>query len=276
MGLFSSIASFAAPVLGNIAGGLISSSSNKSINNQNIQQQREFAQDGIQWKVADAKAAGIHPLYALGANTTSFTPQNVGGSSYDLGRALADSGQDIGRAIRATSTKAQRQLQDINLQSAKLDLEGKEIDNAIRASQLAKMSQQIGPSLPTANDNLVISGQGDSPVDVNRQQVTAVSRSNPSQFSGGHASTTFLRSDTGGLIPVMSNAQGEPREDMDVTDLNALDWFARNRILPVIKGITPPSTRDFPLPKGGRWKWDAFRQEFRPWYGKKWKLPFLK
>lgn len=55
--------------------------------------QKEFAQKGIQWKVADAKAAGIHPLAALGAQTTSYAPTSVG----DLG--LSSMGQDIGRAV---------------------------------------------------------------------------------------------------------------------------------------------------------------------------------
>ena len=33
--------------------------------------QREFAKHGIQWRVDDAKAAGIHPLAALGSPTRS-------------------------------------------------------------------------------------------------------------------------------------------------------------------------------------------------------------
>lgn len=33
--------------------------------------QREFAQQGIRWKVEDAKAAGLHPLYALGGGSAA-------------------------------------------------------------------------------------------------------------------------------------------------------------------------------------------------------------
>lgn len=36
--------------------------------------QREFAQKGIQWRVEDAKAAGLHPLAALGANPANYSP----------------------------------------------------------------------------------------------------------------------------------------------------------------------------------------------------------
>lgn len=47
---------------------------NERIAEQNRQMQREFAQNSIQWKVNDAKAAGLHPLSAIGAQGTSYTP----------------------------------------------------------------------------------------------------------------------------------------------------------------------------------------------------------
>lgn len=39
--------------------------------------QREFAQMGVRWRVADAKAAGLHPLAALGTSGASATPVPV-------------------------------------------------------------------------------------------------------------------------------------------------------------------------------------------------------
>lgn len=48
--------------------------SNERIAAQNRQLQREFAQNSIQWKVNDAKQAGLHPLAAIGAQGTSYTP----------------------------------------------------------------------------------------------------------------------------------------------------------------------------------------------------------
>ena len=33
--------------------------------------QREFAQNGIRWRAADARAAGLHPLAALGSSGAS-------------------------------------------------------------------------------------------------------------------------------------------------------------------------------------------------------------
>ena len=39
---------------------------------QQMQAQEQFARHALQWKVEDAKKAGIHPLAALGASTSPF------------------------------------------------------------------------------------------------------------------------------------------------------------------------------------------------------------
>lgn len=122
---------------------------------QNIALQKEFAQTGIRWKVADAKAAGIHPLYALGANTTSFSPVSVGSDpSSPMGEAVGKMGQDISRAVTATSSKEERALQ---LTGTKLQLENQQLQNEILkaklASDVAKVSQQSAPPFPTMTFN---------------------------------------------------------------------------------------------------------------------------
>lgn len=96
----------------NLLGGLFGGGDDdaEDIAEQNAQLQREFAQNGIRWKVADAKAAGIHPLAALGANTISYTPQAVGdlGGGSRWGPAIRNMGQDISRALDATRTNEER------------------------------------------------------------------------------------------------------------------------------------------------------------------------
>lgn len=112
--------------------------------------QREFATSGIQWKVKDAESAGIHPLYALGANTVSYSPQSLGGgssASTGLSSALADTGQDISRAIRATSSDQDRAYNDT---MKKLNLRKAGLENDLLASQIAKNSgAAVGPGMPT-------------------------------------------------------------------------------------------------------------------------------
>ena len=65
--------------------------------------QKTLNKNQIQYKVADAKAAGLHPLYALGSSAnfspTSYTPtgQNETGSA--LGRGIAEAGRSAGNLI---------------------------------------------------------------------------------------------------------------------------------------------------------------------------------
>lgn len=132
--------------IGGIAGSLISSNQQEENAQRNIAMQREFAQQGIRWKVADAKAAGVHPLYALGASTHSFSPVSVGGSG--MGPALASMGQDVGRAINATSTPSER-VSAYSEAAQKLQLDNMALQNQLLASRVATLNQAGGnPPLP--------------------------------------------------------------------------------------------------------------------------------
>lgn len=148
-----------------LLGGLFGKKSADKANEENIKLQREFAQQGIQWKVADAKKAGIHPLAALGAQTVSFSPSVVGDNSFGTG--IAQAGQDIGRAINATRSNDQRNeaylksAADLELQGKALDNRGKLIQNAILASKLAT-SSQVGPPMPDGSSNVGLDGQNSS------------------------------------------------------------------------------------------------------------------
>lgn len=85
--------------------------------------QKQFAKNAIQWKVADAKAAGVSPLFALGAPTVSYQPNMVGDGP--LGNALSDMGQDVSRAVEAVedgpTRQANRLLQGLQLERAGLE-----------------------------------------------------------------------------------------------------------------------------------------------------------
>lgn len=93
--------------VGSIVGAGMSGANAATINALNYEHQKEFAQNGIRWKVADAKAAGLHPLAALGAQTSGYTPSAVVGDSPDFS-FLRDIERDVGRAIDAKSTAAER------------------------------------------------------------------------------------------------------------------------------------------------------------------------
>lgn len=56
--------------------------------------QREALQNSISWRVADAKRAGIHPLYAIGAPPMNITPMmfedKIGPSIQQMGQSIHD------------------------------------------------------------------------------------------------------------------------------------------------------------------------------------------
>lgn len=156
-----------------IGGGLLSGDNQRRIAHEQMDAQREFAQMGIRWKVADAKAAGIHPLYALGASTHSFAPVSVGGP--DWGSILGGAGQDISRAYAAQQTRSERgataqsfpapgqagsmeirQIPALQLEQARQTVTGSAIqnDNAMLQNELLRLqlrrmqSAQLGPGMP--------------------------------------------------------------------------------------------------------------------------------
>lgn len=118
---------------------------------QQEQLQREFAQSGIQWRVADAQKAGLHPLAALGNQGVSFSPVSMGdggGAKWDFGNM----GQDIGRALKSAMSaedRDEKEMRDLTLERAKLqnDVLRQELNS--KAMRESRQGGQIGPQMPT-------------------------------------------------------------------------------------------------------------------------------
>lgn len=111
---------------------------------RNRQMQIQFAKEGIRWKVEDAKQAGVHPLYALGASTTSYAPVSIGStSSPSMASALGSMGQDVGRAINATQTAPER-MSAYAEQASKLQLDNMALQNQLLASRVRTLNQAGG------------------------------------------------------------------------------------------------------------------------------------
>lgn len=101
-----------------ILGGVMSDRSTVRQNAQNVAYQKEFAQKGVQWKVEDAKKAGLHPLYALGATTTSFSPVPVTGSA--TGDAIARGASNIAKSMsQSKMNKLQTDLVEAQIQESR-------------------------------------------------------------------------------------------------------------------------------------------------------------
>lgn len=169
---------------------------------KNVKYQKQFAQQGIQWKVDDAKKAGIHPLFALGAQTHSFTPTQVGDS---MGPALASAGQDISRAMYQSASQEDRQA--IKAASA-LSLEKAGLENDLLRLQIAKLAGgQVGPPVPTGAQSLGVWEQKPA-------EVTA-SRPGQSHIQAGPGIPGYQEADFGPFkANLISPTVSEQLEDM--------------------------------------------------------------
>lgn len=159
MGIFSSIGNvlggFLGPVGGLLGGAVGGFFDDKSTNNQAKDQavelsaadanlQREFAQQGVRWRVDDAKAAGIHPLAALGAQLHQASPVFAGSNPGIQRTDMNDMGQNISRAIDATATQPER----VNRELGELALERARLENDILRGQVSLVGRATNPAFP--------------------------------------------------------------------------------------------------------------------------------
>lgn len=287
--MWGSIAGGIGAAVGGIA-GLISSGQSQvnasRLNELNYQHQKEFAQNGIRWKVADAKAAGLHPLAALGASTAQYTPATAIGDSPDWS-FLADAGQSIGRAVDAKRTQQERVEQQQKQDAAfALKAENQKAENDLiraqtasiqqdmvlrqaKASEQAVRTQQQVPAMPSlGRDGSVIAGQGDatSPAGIEAKPAEIVVNDPQTRTAeaGSHPDKRWLRTSTGGYQPVRSEAAQNALED-DI--VGSFRYDMRNGLANMANSQDNAPPRAF-LPDGGRgnyfWFWDGVLGEWYP------------
>lgn len=204
-------------------------------NQANADLQREFAQHGIRWRVEDAKAAGIHPLYALGASGASAAPSFT----------VEGSGQDLSRAIHATRTEPERRF-------AQLQMEKMQLENMALGLQVHNLAQsQFGPAQPGA---LYLPQPS---------KTVAVDPAAPGREAGAINEIAYSRMGNK-YYPTYSKDMKERSED-DIFE-QAL-FVLKNRVLPFLAGTdhpsgyfrrnnTPPPPSD-KLPASMKWKWNG-------------------
>lgn len=121
--------------LGSYLGGKKQAKATEKANAANIAYQKEFAKKGIQWKVADSKAAGIHPLFGLGAQTSSFTPSVQPAYNSGIENAAASLGQGLANYVSPSERRYQEQIKSLDMYNRLLDIEAK--TNSIKTARLA-------------------------------------------------------------------------------------------------------------------------------------------
>lgn len=254
--------------------------------------QREFAQNGVQWRAADARMAGLHPLAAMGAQLASSSPVQVGSTASSsslgtgipsgsvpsghaavtpsgpgpytadgVGSALAASGQDISRAMMAVATEYER-THGVQAASQQLALENQSLQNKYLAAQIAKISgPAVGPPFPSSRGSNQMPGQGNTPFRtplVQEQPHKPVAAAPGADHSepGSIVDVGYAKTPTGYTI-VPSKDVKERIEDNIISETW---WEIRNRLAPMVNPTPPTFVK---LKPGERWIWNPAAQEYQ-------------
>lgn len=221
----------------------------KSAAQKNIDMQKEFAQSGIQWKVKDAEKAGVHPLFALGAQTHSFSPVTVGSD-------FSGMGQNFASAISATQPASERALTLYEQKKQDLTLQNMELQNAVLASRLATSRGNPPMPSPTPSFTPGLAGQPAAEVVNNAMSRTVGAGVHGHSEPAAVADVGWTSTDSGGLAPVYSQDAKQRLED---DWLGMVAWNLRNRLMPSIGFEAPPP---HPAPRNKVWIWNPLRQEY--------------
>lgn len=262
MGLGSAIGGAIGGV-GSIVGGIIGGNNAQAVAGMNYEAQKEFAQNGIRWKVEDAKRAGIHPLYALGASTQGYSPSGGYGGDFGISDAAAQFGQGFERAQQAKMTKEEREkqevrdaiqdmaaLEDLNqkrrMNDAQIRLANSEIFRNFALSTNALRNTGLPPAIPGGSGG-VIEGQGESyATGQTTPEVSSVvtsERGAPHIQAGLPPDARFYRTSTG-RAPLPTE---QAADAMDAAYGSGLFWALRNNLLPSLANFLPindPNRKD--------------------------------
>lgn len=150
--ILKGLGALASNLIGPLVGGDRAKSAAESSNKYNermmreqMAAQKEFAQHGIRWKVEDAKAAGLHPLYALGSQPANYSPISVQDS---VGPVMAETGQNIGRAVTASMDSFQRQMNQLQLKLLQSNIDANDAQAVLARSQAFRTLQDDNASHP--------------------------------------------------------------------------------------------------------------------------------
>lgn len=135
------IGSLAAGV-GSLMGGFGGSKAAKKSTKEAKRQFNIQMNESIQRRVADAREAGIHPLFALGASVGASPTMFAGGSS--AGGGLGEGIAEAGRAVeRYASGKTAAALASAQIRSAEAQAVRDEADAQLSLSRAKKLEQDM-------------------------------------------------------------------------------------------------------------------------------------
>lgn len=220
--------------------------------------QREVFYNQIRARTADAKLAGIHPLYALGAPSFSPSPTAIyggdSGGGADVGSAFRNMGQGLERAIAAGQTKEERVATAFEIRRQQQQLEYGDLQNELLRQQINKTANpaQLGPGLPA--------NVGDGRVEVKPNEIISADPRAAHKTAGQHPGTEYVRMPDGGMMPTPA----KPLNIDEVSSPGWLTWMWQNKLLPFFdSNVGRPSDRDLPP---GAYRWQYHMGTWHPIY----------
>ena len=258
MGLGSIIGGVAGAI-GSIA-GINSQNQANAFSREQFEYQKELHRNQMQWRVEDAKKAGLHPMAALGLSSMSFSPVSTSPVDYSgLTNSLSNMGQNIDSAIMNAKTKEQqKEAVDLQNKSIALDLRGKDLNNQILEQELASKRAQLalmtGPPSPSTSglpsSKYAIPGQTGSDLSI---------RSPMENMDRPIVEHGFLKDSKGRLVDVIPSDDWKGRVE-DTLIVEWLPWLSA--------AIKNGRAKLFGSPIDGYY-WHSDRGEYLPYPPKK-------
>lgn len=184
---------------------------------RDYQRQKEFAQNQIQWRAADAEKAGISKFAALGGNGSFYTPSYTADSGSEFGDAVANVGNIAGSALgQYAMLQQQETLRGLELENQKRELDILEQELKLRPSEFGTLpsmtppTQYYGGSQGVDKERLDLVSETFGGVfgipDAANAAIQSYSRNQPSMYKHVEAGLRRYR------LPVEIMAYIEPRE----------------------------------------------------------------
>lgn len=247
---------------GGLVGGLFGKKSAKKAAKREYRRQKEFAQNQIQWKVADAKKAGLHPLYAMGGGSSSYSPNIMAGQD-PMGTAIAEGAQTMGQAYAKSKAPPpgtpQGELGKAQLRAVNASAQRDEAA-ALRDLSAAK---RMEANANITQDGGIFSGSGGGTVPSGNVPTDRVTPVAPDVRSRSRASG----SRQSGKNPLWQRYQYGPKRsdyiDIPFSDEGPLEEFGPGKALATLIRALQNRAKSAPLPKRRSTRSNASRRRQR-------------
>lgn len=218
--------------------GLLSKDkTNSGLNNAAQQLSMQIAHDSffkpIQVRVNDARKAGLHPMYAMGASVSPSVPI-IQGSRESSGPDLSAMGQTISQFVKPQMTAEEREVHNLNLEAQRASINRDNAQASYWASEAARNrspgSGSTAPQ-PTAKGPPapgLISGQPDQVVSRSPSDSSATAGKKPMWEAFEYSPGKFID------LPYSGGQPGDMLSEMGPMDLGTWATVARN-LGPILK-----------------------------------------